>query len=89
MLDSLIRDGTIVPLILGLMAVEAAALLVWRARTGTGPAPLPLLVNLAAGASLLGALWAALSGAGGPAVGGLLALALVAHLTDLALRWRS
>ncbi|MFO1090897.1 MAG: hypothetical protein U1E46_15095 [Hyphomicrobiales bacterium] len=89
MLEALIRDGTIVPLILGLMAVEALALLLWRARTGTGPRPLPLLVNLAAGASLLGALWAVLSGAGIPIVGGLLALALFAHVADLALRWRS
>ena len=54
---------TFVDLIVALVALEAGALLSWRAVTGRGPAPLPLLSNLLAGAFLLLALRNALGGA--------------------------
>jgi hypothetical protein len=84
----LFASGRIVDLILALMAAEAVVLAVHYRRTGRG-VPLPdLAVNLAAGAGLLLALRAALTGAGWAWTAGWLTLALAAHLADLARRWR-
>ncbi len=69
------------------MAVEALALVVLYHMTGRGIAPVRLLPNLLAGAFLMLALRASLSGAGTTAVGSWLALGLVGHLADLAVRW--
>jgi hypothetical protein len=85
----LFASGRIIDAILVLVAIEAAFLLAWRARTGRGPAPLPLLCNLASGASLMLALRAALTGAAWPAVAACLVASLVAHLSELALRLRA
>ena len=84
----LFASGRIVDLILALMAAEAVVLAVHYRRTGRG-VPLPdLAVNLAAGAGLLLALRAALTGAVWAWTAGWLTLALAAHLADLARRWR-
>ena len=79
--------------ILILVIVEAGVLVAWRARTGTGIPLHHLLPNLLAGFCLLLATRLALGdGRPGPvlmaALGGMLFVALVAHLVDLATRWR-
>ncbi|MGC8469220.1 MAG: hypothetical protein ACP5NI_04860 [Acetobacteraceae bacterium] len=72
--------------VLVLVAVEAVALLAWRARTGRGPRP--LLANLLAGFALLLALRLALGGAGTGAISACLGIGFAAHLADLGGRWR-
>jgi hypothetical protein len=76
-----------VDLIVALVALEAVAVLGWRAVFRRGPAPLPLISNLLAGAFLLLALRNALAAASGRWVAICLLGALVAHLADLRLRW--
>jgi len=84
----LFASGRVVDLILGLMVLEAVILGLLWARTARGVPPVPLIVNLLAGALLLLALRAALTETGPVATGTFLGLALVFHLADLALRWR-
>lgn len=86
-MDALFVGGRVIDLILGLMAVEAIALAVLYRKTGRGIAPVRLLPNLLAGAFLMLALRASLTGGGGTAIGSWLILGLVGHLTDVALRW--
>jgi len=73
--------------ILLLILVEAAALLLWRRRTGHGPAARAVLPNLLAGAMLLLAMRLALSDAAPAWVAVCLLGGLVAHLADLRARW--
>ena len=86
-MDALFDGGRVIDLILGLMVVEAIALAVLYHMTGRGIAPVRLLPNLFAGAFLMLALRASLTGGGGTAIGSWLILGLVGHLADLALRW--
>ena len=88
MLRDLFASGRVVELILGLMMLEAAVLIAWRRRTGSGIAPLDLVINLCAGALLLLALRAAIIASDPLAAAPFLAAALVAHVADLARRWR-
>ena len=81
-------SGRVVDAILLLMLVEGVALTVLRQRFGRGPATLPILCFLLAGAALMLALRAALTDAGWPCVAGWLLLGFAAHVADLALRWR-
>jgi hypothetical protein len=84
-----ITSGRAVDVILGLMAAEGLVLgLLWRLGS-RGVPPLPLLANLTSGACLLLALRGALTGAGPLWIGGFLGVALVGHLLELGLRWRS
>lgn len=76
-----------IDLIVALVALEALAVLVWRALSGRGPAPLALVSNLLAGAFLLLALRGALASDFGSWIAGCLSAALIAHLVDLRLRW--
>jgi hypothetical protein len=76
-----------VDLIVGLIALEALVVTCWRVMFRRGPAPLPFVVNLLAGASLLLALRYALAGSSQAAIAVCLSAALVAHLADLRLRW--
>jgi hypothetical protein len=62
-MQEFLLGATFVDFIVALVALEAGALLIWRAVTGRGPSPLPLLSNLLSGAFLLLALRNALSGA--------------------------
>jgi hypothetical protein len=87
-LRDLFASGRVVELILGLMVLEAAVLIAWRRRTGSGIAPLDLLINLCAGALLLLALRAAIIAPEPLAAAPFLAAALVAHVADLARRWK-
>ncbi len=82
-LGSLVASGRIVDLILLLVAAEAALVVLGPDRFGPRA---PLLAGLAAGAGLLLALRAGLSGAPWPWTAGALALAGGAHLAELALR---
>jgi hypothetical protein len=86
-MTALFVNGRVIDLILVLVLAEAVGLVLLRWATGRGIAPSALLANLAAGAFLLGALRCGMSGAGNAWVGLCLALALVAHLTDLRVRW--
>ena len=88
MLRDLFASGRVVEMILGLMVLEAAALTAWRRRTGRGIAPLDLVINLCAGALLLLALRAAIVTSDPLSAAPFLAAALVAHVADLARRWR-
>ncbi|MFO1115143.1 MAG: hypothetical protein U1E28_05630 [Beijerinckiaceae bacterium] len=85
----MLTSGRLVELILLGMCFEGAALLYYRRRTGAGPSPRTFLANLVAGAFLLLALRGALTGAGAGPISLALAGGLVAHLVDLALRWRN
>ena len=86
-MTALFMNGRVIDLILILVLAEAVGLVLLRWTTGRGIAPSALLANLAAGAFLLAALRCGMSGAGDGWVGLCLALALVAHLTDLRARW--
>ena len=87
LLAAAFASGRIVDGILLLVAAEAL-ILAWLARRGGLPLP-ALLVNLASGAALMLALRAALVGAGWLAVAGWMLAGLVAHLSDLGLRFRA
>jgi hypothetical protein len=84
----LFASGRLIDLILGLVLVEAITLTILHRLTGKGIAPRDLLGLLLAGAFLLVALRAALSGAEWFWIGLWLGFALIAHLADLAMRWR-
>lgn len=81
------HSGLVADVILAVMIAEAALLLVYRRATGRGPAPADLAAMLFAGACLVLALRAALTGSHWPVVAAFLAAALIAHLTDLYRRW--
>jgi hypothetical protein len=82
-----VTDPRFIDAILALVALEAFGALAFRAMRGSGPAPLAFLGNLFAGAFLLLALRHALAGGTAYAIAASLALAFVAHVVDLALRW--
>lgn len=83
----LFASGVIVDLILLLIAVEAALLYALTRWIGRGPSLAELLPNLLAGAFLLLALRAVITGAEWKWTAACLAAALVAHLADLRSRW--
>lgn len=83
-----IDEGRIPQAIAGLVVLEALLLVwLWRSRR-IGIAPRALLGSLASGAFLMLAIGAASRDAPWWDVALLLLLALIAHLADLALRWR-
>ena len=80
---SFVGDGRIALLALAVIGVEAVLVTVFlrrRARIGS------LILTMASGAGLLGALHAALSGASAGTIAVWLVLALVAHASDMATR---
>ena len=84
----LFATGRIVDFILAVVLLEAAGMALYRSRTGAG-VPLPgFLANLASGACLLLALRAALAGSAWHVTAAWLLAGLLAHLADMALRWR-
>lgn len=87
-MDDLFASGRLVDLILIVVVIEAAVLLIYWLRTRGGIAPHDLLPNLFAGAFLLLALRATLAGSGWMLASLFLAVAGLAHLTDIAQRWR-
>jgi hypothetical protein len=86
-MEEAFANGRIIDVIVGLMALEAAALLVLRRLSGRGPSALEIVVSLAAGLCLLLALRVALTDGRWELVAAALAASLVVHLTDLRLRW--
>lgn len=86
-MQALFDSGRVIDLIVALMVIEALALTALHHLTGRGIAPARLWPNLLAGAFLMLALRAALTGASATAIGSWLVLGLVGHLADLALRW--
>jgi hypothetical protein len=88
-MTALFASGRVVDLILALMAVEAVVLLTYRIATGRGIPPAGLATNLVAGALLLLALRSVLIGSLWIWTAVWLACALLAHIADLAQRWRN
>jgi hypothetical protein len=86
-MEQLIASGRIVDLILLLVALEIVVLGYMRARRGSGLEWRAQLPNLLAGAALLLALRAAITGAAWPWIAAWLAAAGLAHLADLRTRW--
>ena len=84
----LFANGRFVDLILILVAIEAVILVFYWRSMRRGIAPMDLLPNLVAGAFLLLALRLALGGAGWQLCCGSLAAAGLAHVVDVARRWR-
>ena len=87
-MESLFSSGRIADLIVMLVAVEFAVLVAWGRRHGRGPGAASLAATLAAGLFLVLALRSALVGAGAQGIGPWLAAAFVAHLADMAIRFR-
>jgi hypothetical protein len=86
-MENLFASGRVVDIALAVMALELAVIAVYRRKTGKGPRIVGLLANFAAGAGLLLALRASLTGTGWSVVAVPLAIALGAHLLDLRSRW--
>lgn len=86
-LQALIESGRLIDAIFALMALEAAALAINRARTGQGPTLIQTLSNLAAGGFILLALRTALTGGDWRMIAGCLVASLIAHIADVTLRW--
>lgn len=86
-MHDLFVSGRIADIIIGMMVLEAAALIAYHSKTGKGIRPLQALAALAAGASLFVALRLALTGAPWLWIGAALAASLAAHIADLTSRW--
>ena len=81
-------DGRLIDGIIALLALEALALVAVRAFLGRGPSVVSLDRQLRGGGALFLALRAAMAEAPFAVIGGCLLAALVAHVADLATRWR-
>ena len=77
-----------VDVILGLVVMEAVVLTAWKRATGQGLAPRAILGTLASGFFLMLATRLAIGGTGGGPIAACLFASLLAHVADLALRWR-
>jgi hypothetical protein len=86
-MKELFASGHIIDFILILVVLEAVGILILRFIKGSGPAPIPFIINLVAGASLMLALRNALVGAPWTWIAPCLIVALGAHLGDLLWRW--
>lgn len=87
-MENLFSSGRIVEIILVLAALEGVALYLFWKRTGRGVSGRLLLPNLLAGLALMFAIYLALTGAWWGWLGLALLVALLAHVVDLAVRWR-
>jgi hypothetical protein len=88
-MEELYRTGRIIEWIAVLVLIEALALAwLWRAR-GRGLPPREFLGAMVAGALLMFAVRSALVAAPWIQTAAWLGAALLAHIADLALRWRS
>jgi hypothetical protein len=85
---TLLVSPHLIDLVLALTLLEVCGLLVWHVRTGKGPGPPALAGLLLPGLCLMLGLRAALAGTAWPWVPLALTAALVAHLADLAARYR-
>jgi hypothetical protein len=80
-------SGRIVGAIVVLMLIECVVLISLHKKSGIGLPAVAVVTNLAAGASLLLSLRAALIGSPWQTVSVWLVVALFAHLADLKMRW--
>ncbi len=87
-MEALVTSGAVADLILACLVLEALALLAWRRWRGTGPSVPDILALLLPGAFLVLALRVALTGGPWPLILLALSAALIAHLADLARRFR-
>ncbi|MBP6769180.1 MAG: hypothetical protein KA171_15485 [Reyranella sp.] len=87
-MQEMFANGGIIDVILLLMVAEAAVLGLYNRRTGRGLPARQVVTVLMAGGLLMLALQAALTGAAWSSVALFLGLGLIAHLADLAGRWR-
>lgn len=87
-LDEFVRSGTVVDLAVLVLIAETAALVALRRRRPSGPPVAGLLWNAAAGAALMLAVRAAVTGADSLVVLVWLAVAGVVHAGDQVTRWR-
>ncbi len=83
-----LADGSLLLLILALVALEALLLAWLWHRRGVGVAPRQVLGNLVSGACLMLAVRAAILDAPWMQIAGWLLASLLAHLADLVLRWQ-
>ncbi|MEM6665323.1 MAG: hypothetical protein AAF638_02850 [Pseudomonadota bacterium] len=88
-MDAFFSSGRIIDLILGMTIAEVALLLWYYRRTGRGIPPIEAITILLSGAALMLAVRAGLTGVGWPWVALALLAGMVAHMADLAVRWRS
>jgi hypothetical protein len=79
----------LIDFIMCLIGVEAIALSAFNMITGRGIAPTKIIANLLAGFALFFALRVVISGGPWILVGLCLFASLVAHLSDLSIRWTS
>jgi hypothetical protein len=86
MFDALVSNGRIALIILVSLALEAAALAWWRARTGKGPRLVDMAGTTMSGVCFALALYAALTGAAAAAIIGFVMLSLIGHILDLSRR---
>ncbi len=89
MFAELFDSGRIIDLIILLVVFEVAAMLALYYLTGLGPRPQNILPTLLSGLLLMLTLRAAIANLSWPFLALPLALALAAHLLDLAQRWRA
>ncbi len=87
-IEDLVSSGRVVDVICLLMLAEAVAIILVYRRTGRGIPPAEALPSLLAGVGLLLALRGALTQTGWEWIALSLAAALLAHLADVAQRWR-
>lgn len=87
-MQALFDSGRAADLILAVLVIEGVALALYHRITGRGLALSAVLPFLLAGAAFALSLRAAMTGAGWHLVAAPLLAALVAHLWDLAGRWR-
>jgi hypothetical protein len=86
--SELLTTVHIADVVLGVMAIEAIALLIHWRRKRRGIPPAAVFINLAAGACLVLALRSVLAGSHWSWTAAWLAAAFLAHLVDLAHRWQ-
>jgi hypothetical protein len=86
-MEQLLLSGRLIDLILLLIAAEAVGIFLLHRLDSRRPGPRDLYPNLASGAALMYAVKLALQGAAWYALAACLALAFLAHLTDLSLRY--
>lgn len=84
----LFESGHVADFVLAVLALEATLLWVWHRRTGRGLPPRAILGIVLPGVALVLALRLALTGAWWGWLGLVLGLAFLAHLFDVAQRWR-
>lgn len=88
-MEHIFASGLVADIVLAVMAAEALGMMVLKGRDWPASRVAAHLAGLCAGAFLVLALRAALTGTGWPAIALFLSLSFLAHAAELILRWRS